>query len=86
MSQALYSAGVNSTNWSKGPGEPDTVIETRVEVCENKKLQWECEPTGQLFAHYYNFSQTFTSEILHYNIQKHGKIFFHKITRRKLKR
>ena len=55
-------------------------IETRVEVWENEKLQWEHEHIGRMFPRNFVFSQTF--------IGTRGNVlyFFYKITRGKLKR
>ena len=51
-----------------------TVIETRVEVWENEKLQWEHEPVGRVFPRYFEFSQTFRSVYLTYgNTVKNGE-------------
>ena len=62
-----------------------TVIETRVEVWENKKLKWKHKPTGQVFRAISSppkLPQEF------YNVWEHRKnvfYFFYKITHRKLK-
>ena len=62
-----------------------TVMVTRVEVWENEKLK--LEHVGRVFPRNFEFSRTSTSVSITYGIT--GKTvfyFFHKITRRKLKR
>ena len=66
---------------------PYSLMETRVEVWENEKLQWKHELVGRVFPRYFEFSQTFTSVSITYgNTEKNVFYFFYKITRRKLKR